>query len=170
MADINATDLTQETASTMDGNEQIIMFDSAEGKRATVKAVGDYIIQQVTSSLNGSNQTLAAALSALNSNRIIKTFSLGTWSNAKAPGDTIAISNINDYSLFLFISGGANGYYSYITAKGYVNTPTNNHVVSGSKSDGTQGTIKFHIENNNTLVIDESDCAYGIRQVYGLFC
>ena len=68
MADINATDLTQETASTMDGNEQIIMFDSAEGKRATVKAVGDYIIQQVTSNLNGANQTLAAALSALNSN------------------------------------------------------------------------------------------------------
>ena len=106
----------------------------------------------------------------LNSNRIIKTYSLGPWSNAKSPGDTINIGNINDYSLFLFISGGANGYYSYITAKGYVNTSTNHHIVGGSKTDGTQGTVKFHVENNNTLVIDESDCAYGIRQVYGLFC
>ena len=106
----------------------------------------------------------------LTSNRIIKTSSLGPWSNAKSPGDTIAIGNINDYSLFLFISGGANGYYSYITVKGYVNTSTNHHIVGGSKTDGTQGTVKFHVENNNTLVIDESDCAYGIRQVYGLFC
>ena len=87
MADINATDLTQETASTMDGNEQIIMFDSAEGKRATVKAVGDYIIQQVASSLNGSNQTLAAALSALNS-KFDKPATMGGFSDLSSYTDS----------------------------------------------------------------------------------
>lgn len=67
MADVNATDLTQETYSTLDGTEQFIMFDSAEGKRATVAAVGEYVLKKLTTSLNGSTQTVANALSSLNS-------------------------------------------------------------------------------------------------------
>lgn len=67
MADVNVTDLTQETYSTMDGTEQVIMFDSAEGKRATVAAVGEYVLKKLTTSLNGSTQTVANALDSLNS-------------------------------------------------------------------------------------------------------
>lgn len=67
MADVNVTDLTQETYSTLDGTEQVIMFDSAEGKRATVAAVGEYVLKKLTTSLNGSTQTVANALSSLNS-------------------------------------------------------------------------------------------------------
>ena len=67
MADVNVTDLTQETYSTMDGTEQVIMFDSAEGKRATVAAVGEYVLKKLTTSLNGSTQTVANALASLNS-------------------------------------------------------------------------------------------------------
>ena len=67
MADVNVTDLTQETYSTLDGTEQVIMFDSAEGKRATVAAVGEYVLKTLTTSLNGSTQTVANALSSLNS-------------------------------------------------------------------------------------------------------
>ncbi len=80
MADINVTDLTQETVSTMDGSEQVIMFDSAEGKRATVAAVGEYVLKKLTTSLNGSNQTVAAALASLNSdlNNRFKTVASGS--------------------------------------------------------------------------------------------
>ena len=36
MADVRATDLTQETAATLNGSEQLVMFDAAEGKRCTI--------------------------------------------------------------------------------------------------------------------------------------
>lgn len=58
MADVNVTDLTQETYESLDGNEQIIMFDSVEGKRATVKAVGDYILKKLALSGTSSIQDL----------------------------------------------------------------------------------------------------------------
>ena len=45
MADVNASDLTQETKATLDGSEEFIMFDSTEGKRGSVADVGDYILQ-----------------------------------------------------------------------------------------------------------------------------
>lgn len=67
MADINATDLTQETLSSLDGAEQFIMFDTAEGKRATVQTVGEYVLSKLTSSLMGSTQTIQSAVNALNS-------------------------------------------------------------------------------------------------------
>lgn len=44
MADINVTNLTPETSLSLDGTEQFVMFDTAEGKRATVDAVGGYMI------------------------------------------------------------------------------------------------------------------------------
>lgn len=48
MADINAMDLTQETASTLDGNEQFVMFDSTEGKRALLSLISEYILDGFT--------------------------------------------------------------------------------------------------------------------------
>ena len=47
MADINATDLTQETASTLDGTEQFVLFDLVEGKRATVSDIKTYILSHI---------------------------------------------------------------------------------------------------------------------------
>ena len=44
MADINATDLTPETAATLDGSEEFVMFDNVEGKRGELDTVGDYIV------------------------------------------------------------------------------------------------------------------------------
>lgn len=58
MADVNAVDLTQETLATLDGTEQIIMFDTAEGKRATVSAVGDYILKKLTTLDSQTAQTV----------------------------------------------------------------------------------------------------------------
>lgn len=83
MADVNVTDLTQETYSTLDGTEQVIMFDSAEGKRATVAAVGEYVLKKLTTSLNGSTQTVANALASLNSDLHagFDTSSYTTWAD-----------------------------------------------------------------------------------------
>ena len=41
-------DLTQETSSTLDGTEQFVMFDSTEGKRATLDDVATAILSQLT--------------------------------------------------------------------------------------------------------------------------
>lgn len=46
MADINAVDLAQETALTLDGAEQFVMFDTSQGKRSTVDEVGNYILNR----------------------------------------------------------------------------------------------------------------------------
>ena len=42
----NVTELTQEVLNTLDGAENIIMFDSAEGKRATLSVLSDYSIKK----------------------------------------------------------------------------------------------------------------------------
>lgn len=78
MADQNMTDFTQETYSTLDGTEQLCGFDSAEAKRVTVQAVGEYVLKKLTTSLNGSNQTVANALSSLNSDMQDSGYKLGT--------------------------------------------------------------------------------------------
>lgn len=45
MADINATDLTEEILSTLSGNEQFVMFDPIEGKRAALSVIANYIAE-----------------------------------------------------------------------------------------------------------------------------
>ena len=47
MADVRATDLTQETSATLNGTEQFVMFDAAEGKRCTVNDMSEYQRQKV---------------------------------------------------------------------------------------------------------------------------
>lgn len=66
MADVNAVDLTTETLTTLDGNENVVLFDTAEGKKVTLKVLADYIVQKATESLtdNGST-TVKDAISQL---------------------------------------------------------------------------------------------------------
>ena len=45
MADINATDLAEEILSTLSGNEQFVMFDPIEGKRAALSVIANYIAE-----------------------------------------------------------------------------------------------------------------------------
>ena len=45
MADVNATDLTEEILSTLSGNEQFVMFDPIEGKRAALSVIANYIAE-----------------------------------------------------------------------------------------------------------------------------
>lgn len=43
MADVRATDLTPETAATLNGAEEFVMFDSAEGKRCSVDNLHQFL-------------------------------------------------------------------------------------------------------------------------------
>ena len=64
MADINATDLTPETAATLDGSEEFVMFDNVEGKRGELDTVGDYIVQHCDADGNGNTAAQLAASAA----------------------------------------------------------------------------------------------------------
>ena len=63
MADeINATDLEQETISTLDGSEQFVMFDSVKGKRATVTAISQYAVGDKTQLTTTDKTSVVAAV------------------------------------------------------------------------------------------------------------
>lgn len=70
MADQNITALPKKTSSQMAATDYLMGIDSAEGYQMLIQDLGDYIIQHATSSLAGANQTLAAAVNALNSNMV----------------------------------------------------------------------------------------------------
>lgn len=66
MADINAVDLTAETLSSLDGTENVVGFDTAEGKKIPISVLADYVMQKKTQSIAGATQTPQAAVNALN--------------------------------------------------------------------------------------------------------
>ena len=71
MADQAITALPKKTysgSSKIAATDYLLGIDSAEGYQMLIQDLGEYIINRVTASLAGSNQTLAAAISALNSN------------------------------------------------------------------------------------------------------
>lgn len=70
-ADQPITGLPKKTVTGITANDYILGIDSAEGYQMLIQDLGNYIIQNATSSLMGSNQTIAAALTALNSNLMI---------------------------------------------------------------------------------------------------
>lgn len=64
------TSLPTKVASGIAATDYMLGIDSAEGYRMLIQDLGDYIIQHATSSLAGSNQTLANVISTLDSNYI----------------------------------------------------------------------------------------------------
>lgn len=53
---------TAETSDTLDGTEQIVMFDTVEGKRVTVSNLANFIINKLDLTINGTTQTVAEAI------------------------------------------------------------------------------------------------------------
>lgn len=71
MADQAITALPKKTysgSSQIASTDYLLGIDSAEGYQMLIQDLGEYIINRVTASLAGSTQTLASAISALNSN------------------------------------------------------------------------------------------------------
>ena len=87
MADgeVRAQDLSQETSSTLSGNEQFVMFDSVEGKRADIDVIADYIVEH--GEINGN--TISALLTTINNN-------IGTLSNLNTTTKTNLVAAINE--------------------------------------------------------------------------
>ena len=70
MADQAITALPKKTysgSSKIAATDYLLGIDSAEGYQMLIQDLGEYIINKVTTNLAGSNQTLVAAISALNS-------------------------------------------------------------------------------------------------------
>ena len=64
MADINAIDLTAETLESLDGTENVVGFDTAEGKKIPISVLADYAIQKKTQTIAGATQTPQTALNS----------------------------------------------------------------------------------------------------------
>ena len=63
MGDVNAIYLTSETTATLDGTENVVMFDSAEGKRATLTAISNYILEKhIPTGMNEAIQAIVKKL------------------------------------------------------------------------------------------------------------
>lgn len=73
MADQAITALPKKTysgSSQIAATDYLLGIDSAEGYQMLIQDLGEYIINRATASLAGSTQTLASAISALNSNLV----------------------------------------------------------------------------------------------------
>ena len=83
--EVRAEDLTPETASTLDGSEQLIMFDTVEGKRVLLSVIADYIAQH--GEINGDDiPTIIAAVEA----------KIGTLSSLDTTTKTNLVAAINE--------------------------------------------------------------------------
>lgn len=95
MADQAITALPKKTysgSSQIASTDYLLGIDSAEGYQMLIQDLGEYIINRATASLAGSTQTLASAISALNSNI--------------SRSQIAQNSNLNSYT-----SGGSQRYY-----------------------------------------------------------
>lgn len=64
--EINATDLTEETTSTLSGNEQFVMFDPVEGKRADIDEVAKYIAGDKSQLQTSEKSSVVGAINEVN--------------------------------------------------------------------------------------------------------
>lgn len=106
MADQAITALPKKTysgSSQIASTDYLLGIDSAEGYQMLIQDLGEYIINRATASLAGSTQTLASAISALNS----KTYSLsgGTALQANADLNTLGVGNYYSYSTITVQNG-----------------------------------------------------------------
>ena len=83
--DKNVTTFTEETSSTLNGNEQFVMFDSIEGKRALLSVIADYIAEH--GEISGDDiPTLLAAIEA----------KIGTLSSLDTTAKTSLVAAVNE--------------------------------------------------------------------------
>lgn len=97
MADQAITALPKKTysgSSKIAATDYLLGIDSAEGYQMLIQDLGEYIINRVTASLAGSNQTLAAAISALNSK--MRTIASGSLRDIKTSGIYYLTGTVTD--------------------------------------------------------------------------
>lgn len=86
MADINAVDLTAETLASLDGTENIVAFDTAEGKKIPISVLADYVMQKKTQTLAGETKTPKSFMDALRPYTTMPTLGNADLNDWLAPG------------------------------------------------------------------------------------
>lgn len=72
-----------------------------------------------------------------------------------------------NYKMYMILAGSGNAYSTMLINVELFNTVTNKYHINGVKSDNTIGDLIFHYDSGK-LIVDSSDCVYGIRQVFGV--
>ena len=136
MADQAITALPKKTysgSSQIASTDYLLGIDSAEGYQMLIQDLGEYIINRATASLAGSTQTLASAISALNSKMgdVRFYFYRGTNTEIELPATT----NIG----IIFIQSGNSGniYTRYATTLVKYTANENNNVTFTMSGDNT---------------------------------
>lgn len=129
MADQAITALPKKTysgSSQIASTDYLLGIDSAEGYQMLIQDLGEYIINRATASLAGSTQTLASAISALNSK--LPGAGVG-WHNSVYRGKNIT-SYLTDGSLWNRIKG-AGGYdlFADLFLGDYITVGSNSYAI-----------------------------------------
>lgn len=140
MADQAITALPVKTASGIANTDYLLGIDSAEGYQMLIKDLGDYIIQNVQSSLMGSNQTIAAALTALNS----KTTKLEFQYYGMQANVDYNVANESPHVVFVVFFGTWNHSVVYFVYPNNGNTPVKRFVNGYGGTDMNEITFSAY--------------------------
>jgi len=76
--EVYVNQLPAETVETLDGTESLVGFDSVEGKQIPINALAGYVASKALITLNGSSQTVKAAIDSIGSSAGSSATALGT--------------------------------------------------------------------------------------------
>ena len=149
MADQAITALPKKTysgSSQIAATDYLLGIDSAEGYQMLIQDLGEYIINRATASLAGSTQTLASAISALNSKMVQsmarKNFSIKAVVEGK--GFNCFITNGMWYQrnqVLIFVSISSNG--QYLNHQMIVGNPTECPYTVSASMSGLYPVVSF---------------------------
>jgi len=131
MADQAITALPKKTysgSSQIASTDYLLGIDSAEGYQMLIQDLGEYIINRATASLAGSTQTLASAISALNS-KLGRLITSGSLHDILAPGIYYIGSSVTDQPVQQNGYGG-----TYIVSSANENTLVGTYISMYDKS------------------------------------
>ena len=130
---------TYSGSSKIEATDYLLGIDSAEGYQMLIQDLGEYIINKVTTSLAGSNQTLVAAIGALNSNLsslYCRNYSYASGTSYKdAVTDVISKLGNATARYWVIITIGTSRHSLMIIKDG---TPWSNGILTSYASTGTE--------------------------------
>ena len=154
--EINATDLTEETTATLSGNEQFVMFDSAEGKRADIDEVATYIAGDKTQLQTTEKSSLVAAANELKAGEDDLKEDLG--------GRTVNLFNADAITHVYIGSSGAESAGNYYATSDYIDVEAGS--LYAEKSNSAYQYIGFSwYDSNKTFLSRDNTYQQGALSV-----